>query len=448
MPFFKPSVPASLRVLLPGMVVVFALGCGHGNAPSGRVVGDRLPRVEVSSPQRTTILRKIELAATVEPLQRVELNARVPGTVAHLPPEMDIGKRVKKGEILCHLAVPDLQAEKRQKEAMLQQVRKQVVQSEQARLVAHQEVEEARQQEKKFIADHEFQQKRYERVMGLVKMGAQDKQVGEEAQRQLEAAAAARSAAAATVATRQVKAQASDADLEVAKRKVEVADAEVQKLTELITFATIKAPFDGVITRRWVDAGATIKDAGAPLFTVMQLERVRVLIDIPQREVPLVNTAEDRSEPADTVILHFPALSEVVPNGEFKGAITRLSKALDPVTRTMRGEVEIDNSRLHLRPGMYGRAEVLLDERSNALTIPATAMVKGAKGKPAVYVVTDPRGMPPRGKLKLVELELGLDDGRKVEVRKGLQGDELIVNRGNGVLREGDEVIALSPVEE
>src|SRR5205823_11248943 len=133
---------------------------------------------------------------------------------------------------------------------------------------------------------------------------------------------AARQAGREAIATREAKAEAAATDLEAARLKVGVADAEIKKLTEQIAFATITAPFDGIITRRWVDQGATIKDAGAPLLTVMEMHKVRVLIDIPLREVPLVKTDENpASVPAgsgkpeerrgDRVVVRVPELAAV-----------------------------------------------------------------------------------------------------------------------------------------
>src|SRR5204862_8280013 len=106
-------------------------GCGAGRdkLSGARAPRDRLPRVEVVQPQRTSLVRKIELAATVEALQRVDLAARVPGTI-EIGKDVDIGRWVKRGEVLLKLDVPDLRADKKHKEALLEQARRQVDQSE------------------------------------------------------------------------------------------------------------------------------------------------------------------------------------------------------------------------------------------------------------------------------------------------------------------------------
>lgn len=440
--------------------VLGSSGCSEEQRKPKRVRGERLPRVEVVRPTRGNLLRHIKLAATVEPLQRSDLSARVPGTVDYMPKEIDIGRKVRKGQKLIMLGVPDLVAERKHKESMLEQAKKQVEQADKTLAVARQEVKEASEQERKYIADAEFQLLRYKRIAELVRAEAQNREVQDEAFRQLRTAEAARDAAGAVVRTRQARVTAAEADTQVARRKVEVAAADLQRSQAQLSFATITAPFDGVITHRWVHEGTVIKDAGARLLRVMQLHRVRVLIDIPQHDVQHINAEEDADslgKSADTVIIRIPELSEVVPKGEFRGKVTRRSKALDPVTRTMRAEVELDNKAGHLQPGMYGEAELILDERQNVLTIPTTALLPAprapARGKGAVgvYMVTNPQGVPARGTLELVEVARGLDDGERVEVRgilKGgkvipLKGKELIVAKGSGVLRQGDEVQAL-----
>jgi RND family efflux transporter MFP subunit len=210
--------------------------------------------------------------------------------------------------------------------------------------------------------------------------------------------------------------------------------------------ASIQAPFDGVLTKRWVDSGAMIKDPGAPLFTVMQTSRVRVLVDVPQRDVPLLNTREqnpNKDGNGDPVKVHIPSLAQKVPNGEFQGWVTRKSKSLDPVTRTMRTEIEVDNPNGDLEPGMYGTAMLMLEEHYNVLTIPASALVRRGEGKVEVYHVAEAQGEPLTGILLRKEVELGLDNGQVVEILRGLTGNELVVLRGNGVMRDEDRVIAV-----
>jgi RND family efflux transporter MFP subunit len=414
---------------------------------------ERLPRVEVVTPLRTNIERRIEISATIEPLEKVELCARVPGIVEYLPDEMDIGRAVKgphdgvPGEKLVGLAVPDLEAQRKHKEALLEQARKQKVQAEEARNVGQLEIAEAEKLEKRYAAEYNFAKFQHQRVTELARTNAVQPERVQESEKQMEAALAAWQASQAHIETRKAKLKSLDADIATAEAKITVAESEVHNATVLVHYATITAPFDGIITKRWVDRGATIKDAGAPLLTVMRTDTVRVLLDIPEKDVPLVNALEERPNPdneGDPVTLRISALSDIVPNGEFTARIKRMAQALDPNTRTMRAEVHLKNAEGHLRPGMFGRAIILLEKRYNVLTLPASALVRRA-GRTEVYYVANRGGDPERGTLQRAEVELGLDDGQTVEIKlgpgSGLNGDELILAKGNGVVRVGDQVV-------
>src|SRR5437870_4000497 len=116
--------------VIPGLLVAaLAAGCGH-NEPRQHAADERLPRVETVTPAVTVLPVRIELTATVEPFEKAELCARVPGVVAQFfPPDLDIGTEVKAGDKLVELSIPDLVAERKNKEALLEQSRKQKVQA-------------------------------------------------------------------------------------------------------------------------------------------------------------------------------------------------------------------------------------------------------------------------------------------------------------------------------
>jgi RND family efflux transporter MFP subunit len=427
------------------LLLATVLGCGPREGKTRLAEGDRLPRLETVEPALQSVFAvQIELSATVEALEKVDLCARVPGLVEVLHPDIDIGLRVRAGEKLIQLAVPDLEAQKKYKEALLEQARRQKLQAAEAITVATRELQEAEAQDKRYAAETAFRKLELERVSELVRRGAQQPERVQESQRQFEATDAAWQAARAQIETKRAKVRAAEADLQVADSRIRVAEAEVQNLGVLIGYATLTAPFDGVITKRWVDRGATVKDAAAPLLTLMRTDVVRVVLDIPERDVPLVRGRITDPKPdgsGTTVELTLPALRSQVAEGKFRGTIARLASALDPVTRTMRAEVHLDNGEGHLRPGMYGTATVLLDERANVLTVPSTALVRKGN-KVELFHVADLAGDPPRGVVRRAQVELGLDDGVRVEVR-GLSGRERIIAKGNGVVREGDAVIAV-----
>lgn len=435
----------TLRVGVLMLVVALAVGCETKSASRskrGQRV-ERLSKAEVVRPKRTQLVRQIELAVTVEAMQKVDLAARVPGVVLTLPPDIDIGRPVKADEKLLELEVPDLRADRALKAELLTQARGQVDLAKRTATVAEREVEEVRKEGKKFEAEAEFAKKRLARITELVRQRAQDPLVQQEAQKQYEAAVASIEANEAKAAKQAARVDLAKAEQLLAGQRVRVAEADLAKLDRQLEFAVVRAPFDGVITRRWVDSGAIIKDPGMNLLTVMQLNRVRALIDVPQRDVPLLDVKTDKA-PGDMAEIRLPVLSES-KDGLWHGMVTRVGQSLDPVTRTMRAEIDLDNPKGYLRPGMYGTASVIMEDRPGVLTVPASALVRRGEGKVEVFVVADVtgEGEQRRGVLKRVPVELGIDDGKNVEVRSGLSGDELVVERGASVIREGDEVLAL-----
>jgi RND family efflux transporter MFP subunit len=429
------------------VTALLACGCGArlGKAPLAEV--DRYPRLETVEPTRTMMQVKVELLATVEALEKADLCARVPGVVSYLPADVDIGRRIKVGEKLIELAIPDLVADRQQKEALCEQAKKQRQQVIEGQNVAAKELAEAKEQEKRYQAEHTFRKDQHQRTSQLVERNVLQPERAQETKSQMEAAEAAWRAAKVQIETKQAKLQALAADLEVAESRIKVAEAEVERLKALIGYATITAPFNGVITKRWVDRGATIKDAAAPLLTVMNTDTVRVLLDFAERDVPLVNATEQNPNPdgnGDPVVLRFASLRDLVPNGEFQGTITRLASALDSTTRTMRAEVHLDNRKGLLRPGMYGTAAVILEERSNCLVIPSTALSRRG-GDVEVYYVEELEGNPPRGPVRVAKVTLGLDDGQRVEIRGGLpNGKARVIARSSSVVREGDTIIPVA----
>jgi RND family efflux transporter MFP subunit len=430
------------HIRLMALLLSLLVGCSgkEGAVPSQLV--ERFPRLEVVEPMVSDIPIRIDLTATVEAFEKADLCARVPGVVAEMPADVDIGRRVKAGEVLVKLAVPDLEADKASKEAQFEQAQKQKQQVQTQQVVAGKELEESRELERRYQAEHTFRKDQYDRRAELVKKGTLQPELLQESLSQLQAAEAAWRAARVQIETRQARLQALQADLEVAESRIKVARAEADRLGVLVGYAALRAPFDGSITRRWVDRGAMIKDAGAPLLTIMNTDVVRVVLDVPARDAPLINATEQDPNPngvGDPVTLRLPALRGNGRNVEHHGHITRRADALDPVTRTMRVEVHLQNRNGELRPGMFGTATVQLDEGYNRVVIPATALVRRGDNV-EVFHVTDVTGNPPRGVIRAASVELGLDNGRWAEVR-GLPEKAKVIAKASSVIREGDTII-------
>jgi RND family efflux transporter MFP subunit len=204
-----------------------------------------------------------------------------------------------------------------------------------------------------------------------------------------------------------------------AKARLEQAGANVARLTTLMGYARIEAPFDGVVTERYVDPGAMIQTAAssrqaAPIVTVMNVEKVRIYVDVPDGEAVYVR----EGNPTTLTVRE-------LPGREFKGTVARFTTALDPGTRTMRVEINVPNPNHTLRAGMYGNVALSLDTRRNVLVLPARCLIT-EKQKKSVLVVEG-------GMVKKAEVTTGADDGSHVEILSGLKGKEDVIIRGSGV---------------
>ncbi len=218
--------------------------------------------------------------------------------------------------------------------------------------------------------------------------------------------------------------------VDAAKAKSGVAVAGVQRIETLLSYAKITAPFSGVITKRWVDPGALIPaptssstSKSAAVVTLMDFSTVRIDAAIPDTEAPLVK----KDLPVKVTV-------DELPGRAFQGTITRFAYALDESTKTMATEVEISNSDLALRPGMWATVEIELQKKEKALLIPAEALVTD-KNKMSIFVVRDNKALK-------VLVVTGFDDGANVEILKGCGPNDAIIIAGKQSVTDGQKVQA------
>ncbi len=219
-------------------------------------------------------------------------------------------------------------------------------------------------------------------------------------------------------------------DVDVAKAAAESAKHLRDSRKTLLEYTKVYAPFAGVITARFADPGALIQAAtgsatqAVPLFTIMDMDMVRVYVNVPQESAQWV-----KPEVPVTLVLR-------ESGEEIQASITRTTEALDPATRTLLAEIDIPNKDRRLQPGMFVNASLHLQKHPNALAIPPAALTPSGNGREkSVFVVAN-------GKVKLVPVKTGIDDGVWVEILQGLTGEEDVVVVGKGGLRDGQEVRA------
>ncbi len=217
-------------------------------------------------------------------------------------------------------------------------------------------------------------------------------------------------------------------DVDVAKAAAESAKHQRDSRRTLLDYTNVYAPFSGVITARFADPGALIQAAtgsatqAAPLFTIMDMDSVRIYVNAPQEAAPL-------AKPGLSVTMTAREWSE-----ELHASITRTTEALDPATRTLLVEIDVPNKDHRLQPGMFLNASLHLQQHPNALAIPPAAIVPRNNGQDKSVFVVD------SGKAKLNPVKIGIDDGLWVEVVEGLTGEEDVVVVGKSGLIDGQAV--------
>lgn len=209
--------------------------------------------------------------------------------------------------------------------------------------------------------------------------------------------------------------------------QVQSALANVQRLEQLVSFEKIYAPVDGILTARNVDIGQLI-DSGATkeLFHLAAERTLRVYVNVPQ----VYSVACKPGLEAELTVPEYPGR-------KFPGKIVRTSKAIDPASRTLLVEVDVDNRAGDLVTGAYAQVHFKLSSLQPSLIIPVPALIFRAEGLQVATVVN--------GKAKLVPITIGRDDGRVVEVTQGLQPDDEVVQDPPDSIINGEVVNVVRP---
>jgi RND family efflux transporter MFP subunit len=404
-------------------------------------------------PKKQSVARWVEQPGAVFAFEEAPLVAKVTGYVTAVaddpdkkdrPPhdrKIDTGSKVKAGQPLATIAVPELADEARQKAAAVEQAAKEAELARQAVQVAAAEVAvaraavgEAKAGVKRAEADVVRWTSESARLEKLAAGGVADEQNRDEARRQKAAAEAARdeatarvAAAEATVRKWEAQERKAKADVGAAEAKVAVAAADAARLQSLLGYTQVKAPFDGVVTRRAVDPGHLVRpERGDPLFVVARLDVVRVRVEVPEADAALV-------APGAEARLDVPAAG-----GPVTGTVARVSWSLEPAARTLRAEVDLPNPDRKYLPGMYVAAKIAVPQPAT-WTLPATAVVK--QGEQTVcFLVKD-------GKAVRTVVRAGRSDGKLTEVPKRLgpseadwTGDEVVVAENVAGLADGQPI--------
>ncbi len=336
------------------------------------------------------------LPGNIEPLYSANLYARIDGYLDRR--NVDIGAKVKAGQVLAVISAPEV-------DQQLLQSRATLAQSEAALQQARAALEQAK-------ANAELARLTKERDMPLGQQRAISQQIVDGAVQAYDARVADVSAATASITA--------------AEANVTANRANVSRLQQMQGFERIVAPFDGVITQRNVERGDLISTgssgASKPLFSIAQSGTLRIQVDVPQSEA--VNIQDGQKAAVD--------VKERLGRA-YTGTVIRNAGALNNAARTMLTEVQVDNSDGSLLPGMYAQVKFTLPEQRTSLIIPTSSLVVDHGGMHVVTVAANHT-------VHFVPVTIGKDMGKEVEILNGLQGSEPLVSSPSDLLNEGDHV--------
>jgi len=221
-------------------------------------------------------------------------------------------------------------------------------------------------------------------------------------------------------------------ELDDSRTKFELAKRALDLQRTYLSYARIVAPFDGYVTKRYVDPGAFIPQASGftstvtTLLTVMDLSRVKVLVNVPERDVGSVHVGDALSLTLDAY-----------PDQTFQGRITKFSPALDPASRTLQVEIDIPNADLALKPGMFARVTLVLERHPQALAVPSESLLVNDLGS-FVFAVGPTQDDAPT--MRRVTVRTGIEDGGQVEILAGLGPNDQVVRTGKELVHDGGRV--------
>jgi RND family efflux transporter MFP subunit len=368
-----PSCSRPRRFLLLGgaaiaaVIVVTLFGLHHRHGPAEPAETERPPSVAVAAVTRRDLSEELAVQAEFRPYQEVELHAKVSGYLQKI--NVDFGDRVKAGDLIATLEVPELKDE----------------------------LDQAVAAEQRAEADYAAAHLENTRLLGV-----NQSQPNLIAQQELDDAAVKDRAGAAAVSA---------------------AKAEAAKYRTLMAYTRITAPFDGVVTARYVDAGALIQTGSAPALPLIRLSENQLLrLDFPVSVsyaggIAVGDAVEIRLE-GSPATLH--------------AKITRFARRISMATRTMETEVEVPNPDLKLIPGMYATVVLKLDRRPAALALPVEAI--NATSSSTVYVVG------PDHRIEERPVKLGLESADAYEVLAGLRAGNLVVVGSRAGIQPGEKV--------
>ncbi len=383
---------------LGALVALAFVACSGGGDGRAHANGSAIT-VGVTKVVRKSLGRQITLSSELVPFQEIDVYAKESGFVKNLL--VDYGTRVKAGQVMAILEIPELEAQLQQDQAEIKN--------------AMNQVSRAQHELARYQAQYNALHLQYTRLNGVF-----ESQPGIVAQQEVDDAQGKDLAASSQV-------DAGQAALEATQSQLSAAKAKLAHDQSLFDYSRITAPFPGVVTERYANLG-TLVQAGTgsstqamPIVRLSEDDLFRLVIPVPESYVRYIHVG-------DHVDVRVPSL-----NRTFPGKVARFSVDVREDTRTMHTEVDVQNPGRVLVPGLYADAELSLDRKEDVMTVPVQAL-NHEREKTTVFVVNQ------NGELEDRSVQLGLETASDAEIISGLnEGEQVVVSDRSG-LKAGEKV--------
>ena len=348
---------------------------------------------------RKPLGRTLTLSSELVPFQEIDVYAKESGYVKQL--FVDYGSRVKANQVLATLEIPELQLQVKQDDAAIRTATEQITYAQ--NLVSRAE------------AQHKVQQLQSDRLSEV-----SAKKPGLVAQQEVDDSQGRALASASAV-------DAAKSNLESVESQLQSAQAKRDRDQVLFDYSTITAPFAGVITQRYanlgtlVQAGTNSSTQAMPVVKLSQDDLFRLVIPVPETYVRYIHIG-------DPVSVSVPSL-----NQSFPGKIARFSVDVREDTRTMHTEVDVQNAKRVLVPGLFAEANIQLEHRDDALALPLQALNQ-ANGQDSVDVVDS------SNRVAIRSVTLGIRTDTAAEVLSGLEEGDMVIVSDRSSLKTGQAV--------
>lgn len=396
-----------LILLVIAMVILAAVVVWGINTRTKAAAATKEATLELAVPVVSTIHPKpgapqnqVVLPGNIQAFTDAPIYARSSGYLKQW--SVDIGGHVKAGQVLAQIEAPELDQQVQQARSSLQQARDTLDQA------------AANLQQGK--ASEELARVTAQRWSNLASKGVVSRQENDQYQSQYQAQMA--------------NVQALQQAVAAARSNIGAAEANLARLQDMQSYEIVKAPFDGIITARNTDLGALVNAGNGgqaqELFHMASSARLRVYVNVPQ----MYSRNATPGIAADLTLAEFPGR-------RFRGTLVRTAEAIDPVTRTLLAEIDVDNASGELRPGAYAEVHFMLPAGARSLILPVNTLLFRSEGLRA-GVIRD------GNKVELVPITLGKDYGNEVEVVAGISESDSVIENPPDSLTSGAMVRVVS----